>query len=342
MGRLPFAAPASVPVESFRHEAFLYSGDEDFVAGTSAFVRGALEADEAVLVAVVEPRVSLLQRELGRDADRVEFLDMAAVGRNPARIIPAWQDWVDRHAPHARGFRGIGEPIWAGRTAGEIVECQQHEWLLNTAFDDGPGWWLLCPYDAGALSAPVIERAHDTHPSVIAGDTREPSATYGRAASTLFGEPLEEPPKAVRELHFDLDGLGALRDYVAGFAASVVGARVAADAVLVVAELAANSIKYGGGSGVLRLWHEDAALVCEVRDRGVITDPLAGRRRPTLATRGKAGLWITNQLCDLLQIRSAPGDGTVVRARLGDVEGAAKSPVAQPPSIFSTASSASP
>jgi hypothetical protein len=65
------------------------------------------------------------------------------------------------------------------------------------------------------------------------------------------------------------------------------------------------------------MWQDGATLVCEVRDEGVITDPLAGRRRPSLLTRGKAGLWIANQVCDLLQIRSAPGRGTVIRASLG-------------------------
>ncbi|WP_194891911.1 anti-sigma factor RsbA family regulatory protein [Catenulispora pinisilvae] len=325
-----FAAQAPVPAESFRHEAFLYSGDEHFVAGATTFVRGALDAGQAVLVAVVEPRARLLRLALGRDADRVEFLDIADAGRNPARIIPAWQDWVDRHAGDARGFRGIGEPIWAGRTPSEIVECQHHERLLNTAFDDGPGWWLLCPYDLDALPGPVIERAYADHPGVVVGDTRRPGLAGahsgpGSAAvvpAAMPAEPLEEPPGPVYELGFDLASLGTLRDRVAQFAEPVVGRRGAANAVLVVSELAANSIKYGGGAGILRLWRDVAALVCEVRDDGVITDPLAGRRRPSVLVGGKAGLWIANQVCDLLQIRSAPGRGTVVRARLGGAGGA--------------------
>jgi anti-sigma regulatory factor (Ser/Thr protein kinase) len=324
MSRLPFAAQDPVAAESFRHEAFLYSGDEHFVAGTTAFVRGALEAGEAVLVTVVEPRAMLLRQALGRDAERVGFLDMATVGRNPARIIPAWQDWVDRHASDARGFRGVGEAIWAGRTLSEVAECQQHEALLTTAFDDGPGWWLLCPYDVAALSGPVIERAHAAHPTVFVDDIRTPSAGYPHSGSgsgpgpcTASDEPLEEPPGPVWEICFDLASLGELRDSVARFAEPVVDKRGIDNAVLVVSELAANSIKYGGGAGILRLWRDGLSLVCEVRDDGVITDPLVGRRRPSVLVGGKAGLWIANQVCDLLQIRSAPGRGTVVRARLG-------------------------
>jgi len=338
VSRLPFAAQPAVSAESFQHEAFLYSGEEHFVAGATAFVRDALDSGQAVLVAVVERRAALLRRALGRDAGRVEFLDVEIAGRNPARIIPAWQDWVDRNvasgsaagsgsgARSVSGFRGIGEPVWAGRTASEIVECQQHERLLNTAFDGGPGWWLLCPYDVDALPEAVISRAYATHPSVVADDVRTPSAAYqapGSAAPVaLADEPLEEPPGPVWELTFDLATLPELRDRVARFAEPVVGRTGAANAVLVVSELAANSIKYGGGAGLLRLWRDVTALVCEVRDRGVITDPLAGRRRPSVLVGGKAGLWIVNQVCDLLQIRSAPGRGTVVRARLGAAGGA--------------------
>lgn len=322
MSRLPFAARASAPAEGFRHEAFLYSGDQHFVEGAAAFVRGALDADDAVLVAVVEPRASQLRQALGRDADRVEFLDIAHVGRNPARIIPAWQDWVGRHASAAGGCRGIGELVWAGRTPEEIVECEHHERLLNTAFGEGRPWWLLCVYDVAALPGTVVEHAHDAHPTVVEGDQRKHSASYPRpdlGSPAIMGEPLPEPAdaQAAVEVDFDLDGLGELRDRVLRYAEPVVGEAAAADAVLVVNELAANSIKYGGGAGTLRLWREGPALLCEVRDGGVITDPLVGCRRPSVAPSGKAGLWIANQVCDLLQIRSARGRGTVVRARLG-------------------------
>jgi hypothetical protein len=69
--------------------------------------------------------------------------DMSAVGANPARIIPEWQDFADRCTEAGRTFRGIGEPIWDGRSAGELVECQRHEALLNFAFAHTAGFRLL-------------------------------------------------------------------------------------------------------------------------------------------------------------------------------------------------------
>ena len=56
-------------------------------------------------------------------------------------------------------------------------------------------------------------------------------------------------------------------------------------------------------------------LICEVRDGGRIDDPLAGRRRPSAAQVGGYGLWLANQVCDLVQLRSVP-QGMVVRVHM--------------------------
>ena len=56
-------------------------------------------------------------------------------------------------------------------------------------------------------------------------------------------------------------------------------------------------------------------LVSEVMDRGLIEDPLAGRRRPVPGQVGGHGLWLANQVCDLVQVRATPG-GNVVRMHM--------------------------
>src|ERR1700731_1576317 len=68
---------------SFRHEAFIHSGLDEFVKGTSAFVRAGLERGEPTLVIVSAAKIRLLREQLGADADRVQFADMADVGGNP-------------------------------------------------------------------------------------------------------------------------------------------------------------------------------------------------------------------------------------------------------------------
>lgn len=82
---------------------------------------------------------------------------MHELGRNPARIIPAWQRFVD--GAGGRPVRGIGEPIWPGRRAEELLECRLHGALLNVAVDPGLPFWLRCPYDTRQLSPGVVEEA---------------------------------------------------------------------------------------------------------------------------------------------------------------------------------------
>jgi anti-sigma regulatory factor (Ser/Thr protein kinase) len=89
----------------------------------------------------------------------------------------------------------------------------------------------------------------------------------------------------------------------------------AQDLVAAVSELMANSLRHGGG-GVLRTWDDGDALLFEVVDAGVIADPLVGRRLPPPnATKGR-GLWLVNQLCDLVELSSDKGSGTTVRVRM--------------------------
>src|SRR5512138_3258799 len=96
---------------TFVHEGLYYRTREEYFATTVPFVRDGLAADQPVLVAVPEPGLGLLRTELGADADRIRFIDMAEEGRNPNRIIP-WvlRSFVDLHAP--RRVRIIGEPIF--------------------------------------------------------------------------------------------------------------------------------------------------------------------------------------------------------------------------------------
>ena len=302
----------------FRHEALLYAGMEEFVARTAPFIMGALEAEEPILVVVSRSKIAALRAAVGKAADRVEFRDMSEVGANPARIIPAWHTFVQAHAGGGRRLRGIGEPIYPERTASELVESQRHEALLNAAFEDAPDFWLLCPYNTEALDPTVVETAHRTHPVIADGNGFSWSDLYpGIAASVApYDQPLPEPAALRATLVFDAKGLPAVRRLVSREAASAgFTTQPIADLVLATNEVATNSVLHGGGTGTLRIWREGGVLVTEVRDRGHFDDPLADRRRPAPGRDGGRGLWLANQLCDLVQLRSVPS-GTTVRLHM--------------------------
>jgi anti-sigma regulatory factor (Ser/Thr protein kinase) len=304
---------------AFRHEALFYAGDDDFVTGTSSFIRDGLANDEPTLVVVTAKKIDMLRSNLGRDAQGVLFADMNDVGINPARIIPAWRDFVAEYGVDGRRLRGIGEPIWKGRGPAELVESQRHEALLNVAFAGGQAWYLLCPYDTDSLEPEVVEEALRSHPftSHSSNGTAESGQYVGLEIESgpfdaTLPDPLGEPP----EFTFQSGPMGGLRRLVARHALDAgLGSAKTSDLVLAVTEVAGNSLKHGGGEGILRIWQDPATLYCEVRDHGYITQPLVGREKPSPDTDSGRGLWLVNQLCDLVQVRTNES-GTVVRLHM--------------------------
>src|SRR5919198_1189412 len=260
----------------FRHEALLYAGEEGFVEGTVPFIHDGLAAGEPVVAMVSSEKADLIRDQLGRAADEVRFADMREVGANPAHIIPEWLRFVAELSAPGRGIRGIGEPIWPDRSQAELVECQRHEALLNVAFADGSPLFLLCPYDTEALEPSVIEEAHRSHPLVVEEGAHRASVAYRgtEEASAPFAEPLAEPPAGAAELAFEGPNLEPVRNFAAVRAAGAgLGAARRAALVLAVNEMASNSVRHGGGRGVLRVWREEDAIVAEVRDSGQIEEP---------------------------------------------------------------------
>lgn len=138
---------------------------------------------------------------------------MNELGRNPSRIIPAIRDFFDRQdAPRCRV---VGEPIWPGRSAREMVEATRHEALLNVAFADA-AVTILCPYESSGLDPAVLDDAQRTHPHVIRDQCRSPSCHYEDPltvwAAAKWSLPGPVPPVATVTIDADL---GALRAFAA-------------------------------------------------------------------------------------------------------------------------------
>ena len=154
--------------DGFRHEALLYAGEDGFVEATVPWIRDAVAEEEPILVVVGAAKIARLRSELGADAERVAFADMAEVGVNPARIIPAWREFVDasRRGAPAAGHRRADLAASERRGACRVPAPRG---LLNLAF-------------AGAETSGCCARTTSTpsRPSHREGASQPPHRGRGR------------------------------------------------------------------------------------------------------------------------------------------------------------------
>src|SRR5205823_6194876 len=258
--------------DGFRHVALFYHGCGEYLSAVCGFIRASRARGAAVLVAVPERMARLVRRGLGADTAPVTLADMAELGRNPARLIPALLTYATQHP--GQPVCCIGEPIWPGRTAAEMREATRHEALINLAFRGRPVT-VLCPYDSAGLPGSVIADAASTHPAVIKDRQETASARYRRPPGLppRCNRPLSRPPARAEALGYG-DDLRPVRSFVASRArcAGLASPRIP-DLVLAVSELAANTLRHTDAGGTVQVWQTAEEIICQVADTGEITDP---------------------------------------------------------------------
>jgi len=290
------------------HAALFYRSQPEYTHRIGAFVRAGLDRGEPALIAVPGDRARMIGASLDGAPGEVVFADMAELGRNPARIIPEVCSFTDKH-PGQR-VRFVGEPIWPGRSPAEIREATRHEALINLAFARAEAT-ILCPYDASGLVDSTLADARRTH--------QEPTASGATAATWRDNmppdcdQPFGPPPAEAEALPYEAD-LAPVRRLVERHARRTGLGERTVDLVLAANEVAANTLSHTDRGGVIHVWHTAEEILCQVHDGGRITDPLAGRIRHGPDDRGH-GLWLVNQVCDLVELRSSE-DGTTVRIHM--------------------------
>jgi anti-sigma regulatory factor (Ser/Thr protein kinase) len=161
----------------------------------------------------------------------------------------------------------------------------------------------------------VLADARRTHPQFSGGAT---SADYGDPRSLYASWEVDLPPAPdgrYAVLSFDGDP-APVRHFAAAQAAhfGLTPGRID-DLVLAVNEVATNAIRHGAGYGEVRIWQDQPFLLCEVFDPGTGTAAPISYVPPNPDSENGHGLWITQQLCDLVEIRARPS-GTTVRLYL--------------------------
>jgi anti-sigma regulatory factor (Ser/Thr protein kinase) len=312
-------ADGAVGNDDLNHLAYLYDDERDYLSCVSAFVRVGLRNAEPVFVAVPGHRAAPLRERLGAESPLLRYGAMTETGRNPARLIPELHTFVEEH-PGQR-VRYIGESIWPGRSAAELREATRHEALLNLAFAKA-SVSIMCPYDVRGLAADVLGRVQRTHPAILQDGQTQPATSYaGRGVVPAeCDDPLPAPPADALSLGYETS-LRQARDLVASHGAALgMAADRVTNLVIAAGEITANTLRHTGAGGRLWVWHTGEEIICQVQDQGWITDPLAGRQRRSPEDSGH-GLWVVNQMCDLVEIRTSQAGGTVIRLHMRRKDG---------------------
>jgi anti-sigma regulatory factor (Ser/Thr protein kinase) len=299
--------PEAPDSAGFVHAVLFYRTRAEFSSGVLPFVKAGAEAGVPVVVASQGRNLQLLRARLDALGERVAFADLAGIGSNPGRLLSWIQQVTEQHHGHA--VRYVHEAAWRSRRPEEIHEVIRHEALINQI---ASSWRVsvLCPYDL-ALGRDVIAGAERTHPVVLRDGHRQASPSYDSRVRdpAEYDRPLGDPPACAAVLAYRGD-LARVRAFITWHAgrAGLPDRRVQ-DLVIAVGELTANTLAHTSGPGQLSIWATPKEVICQVHDSGHIEDPLTGRLRPDPADLGGGrGLWVVNQVCDLVQIRTSRSD----------------------------------
>jgi anti-sigma regulatory factor (Ser/Thr protein kinase) len=292
---------------TLRHNAFVYESDEEYVAGSVAFLKEGLDAGEAAVVGNTRDGLAMMRDALGPDAERVAFVDVSAVYTRPAHTVARYYGTFLEQLRRAPSVRAVATGQF-GATPVEWQEWMAYEAITNLAYAHLPVW-VVCAYDANRLPDPVIDIARRTHPEVLAD---------GWQASGQF----EDPRALVRELTPEPEPLLGLRSFsaqdVEGFreqlARELMAEKVpeakALEMLVAGTEVATNAVRHGAGIEEVRVGRVEGRFVCEVVDRGSgFDDPVAGYLAPREGTG--SGLWVARQLAWRLESFQSPKGFTV-------------------------------
>ena len=297
----------------FRHDASLHRGRRRLVAAAADFVRSGLEAGEQVMVCAPDDVLARLSGELATGGSQPTLVEH---GRYPSRSVAHWIAFADRCEATGQPARLLISPAYGHRPVAVRRQEQFADALVNMAVGADTDLWVRCSFDTDHLDADRTDEIEACHSLLEHEGAYEGSTGYAGLAHVrhLFAERLVDPAGPARTFvvsrHSDL---AAARTTIREETARAkLPAEDAEAVVLAVHEAALNALNHGGGTCHLCVWRTAARLVCEVRSVHRLRDPMAGHRLALLDDDHGRGLWLANQLCDLVEIRSGRW-GTAVR-----------------------------
>ncbi len=296
------------------HDAFVYSSENEFLAGALPFIEEGIDRAEPILAAPTLANAGLLQERLGKRASSVDWAEDSERHRTVERL-GIFLKYIDRQLnAGASQIRLLGEPCWPKNGGPGVAEWKRYESFLNVALAPHPVW-LVCPYDAKTLSPDIIEDACLTHPILGYGESRQPCGDYlepSAFARRIDSVPLSRPPQDASEGYFG--SATEIRRFVADHAAGAgLGDERLNDAELAASEIAANVFQHAADVARVRTWVTGVAFVFDIDDTGTgIPDPFAGYALPEPTAQTGRGLAMARRLADVVEIRTT-ATGALVR-----------------------------
>ena len=264
--------PAPPAIDGFRHEALLYSSDDELLEVAVPFLRAGIAAREPTLL-----RLPAHQQAAVLDALHDDGCTVVAhpLPRTPLTTLRATHDLVERLTAdgggRARMFGDIPHDPW--------TDWVRYEAAVNVLLRPLPVWGL-CPYDTRTTPASVVADVERTHPVL---STRDLAGTANRRFRDplAFLEDHARRPDALRAQPPDLE----IIDPSPQRAGRVVG--ILADATrldfedreslrLGTTAVVENALAYGRPPVVVRVWTTTDRVMVTVADAGPGTDVLRG------------------------------------------------------------------
>jgi anti-sigma regulatory factor (Ser/Thr protein kinase) len=296
-----------------RHEAFLYSTDEELLDVVVPFLTDGSGAGEPTLVALSDRHTALVRSALPPGLP-LEFLADDVYSR-PAKVIRANQERMAQQVRAGAGrIRIVGE-LPAAAFGATWDWWARYEAAVNQAYREFPVW-CLCVYDRRTTPPGVLRDVARTHPTLAGpGGLREASEAYTQPEAYLS----EARPVAADPVQLGLPSATLTdpapieaREAVRNLDRGDVSADEVEDLVVAVSEAVTNAILHGEAPVEVRMWPGRDRIVVTVSDAGAgPADPFAGLMPSGGRDTSGRGLWITYQCVNHVTTVRRPGRYTI-------------------------------
>lgn len=303
----------------YSHTGLAYANADEFLAAAVPYVREGLHQRGTVTAVLSGQKAGLLRAALGEQAQNVQFSPEGRYGEHQARAFSGFvQEWYAARERGVPALRILTEPGVEHLDDALLGRWVYTENATNDVLPDS-ALSLMCAYDAA--SSMSREHVEVSHRHMADGATIAPSTNFiapGDFSRSAHALAWKAPAAGARAAEFDSRTLEGLRRFIQTTARRFqLGATRASDLTIAAAEAAANAIEHGSASrGIAGLWHDDAEVVCEIRNPG--TGIAAGNHGfvppHRTAERGR-GVWMMRQLCDWVDLRAHERE-TVVRLHM--------------------------